>query len=141
MFPPLQRTQGWGTLSRDTVRQKNREPPVLERRLDEFQPNLTTNSGRSFLKSAQGHGIVLGIKEPVERGAARTHSTRHLDLGQPFLVHGSLDLASNDPFDRGGADFLIEAFLAKPAVEGRSDILLFHDSVPFFRFSARSISC
>src|ERR1700680_3000215 len=110
-------------------------------RLDEFQPNLTTDNCRGFLKGAQGHGIVLGIKEPVQRGAARIHPARHLDLGQAFLLHGSLTLAGNHPFNRGGANFLIEAFLAKPTIEGRSDILLFHDSVPFFRFSARSISC
>src|SRR6202521_1032020 len=110
-------------------------------RLDEFQPNLTTDNCRGFLKSAQGHGIVLGIKEPVQRGAARMHPARHLDLGQAFLLHGSLNLAGNHPFNRGGANSLIEAFLAKPIIEGRSDILLFHDSVPFFRFSARSISC
>jgi len=113
----------------------------LERGSDEFQPNLATDNGRGFLKSAQGHGIVLGIKEPVKRGSAGMHPARHLDLGQAFLLHRSRNLAGNDPFDRGGANSLIEAFLAKPAVESRSDILLFHDSVPIFRFSARSISC
>jgi hypothetical protein len=94
---------------------------------DEFQPNLTTHNGGSFLKSVQGDGIVLGIQEPVERGAAGAHPAGHLNLGQAFLVHGSLNLAGNHPLDRGGANFLIEAFLAKPAVEGRSDLLLFHD--------------
>ncbi len=86
--------------------------------LDEFQANLTTDNRRSFLKSAQGHGAVPGIKQPVERGTAGMHPARHLDLGEAFLLHGSRNLPGNDPFDRGGADFLIEAFLAKPVVEG-----------------------
>src|SRR4029077_17471543 len=111
------------------------------RRLDEFQSNPTTDNCRGFLKSTEGHGIVHGIQEPVKRGAARAHTPRHLDLGQAFLVHGSLNLAGNHPLDRRGANFLIEAFLAKPTIESRSDILLFHDCVAFFRFSARSISC
>jgi hypothetical protein len=67
------------------------------RHLDEFQPNLTTDNCRSFSKSAEGHGIVLGIKEPVERGATRAHTPRHLDLGQAFLLHGNLNLAGLVP--------------------------------------------
>jgi len=47
-------------------------------------------------------------------------------------VHGSLNLAGNDPFYRGGADFFIEAFLAKPAAEGRSDIFFFMIPSPSF---------
>ena len=74
------------------------------RGLDEFQADLTTDNCRCFSKSAEGHGIVLGINEPVKRGAAGTHTPRHLDLGQAFLVHGGLNLAGNHPFDRRSAN-------------------------------------
>src|SRR5258708_34403100 len=84
------------------------------RRLDEFQANLTTDNCRGFLKSAEGHGIVLGIKEAVKRGAAGAHTPRHLDLGQAFLVHGSLNLAGNYPLDGPGTNLLREACLPRP---------------------------
>src|SRR5258708_17262923 len=90
------------------------------RRLDEFQANLTTDNCRGFLKSAQGHGIVLGIKEPVERGAARMHPACHLDLGQALSLHGSRNLAGDDPCYRGGANFVIETLLPKPTIYRRS---------------------
>src|SRR5258708_19876289 len=78
------------------------------RRLDEFQANLTTDNCLGFLKSAEGHGIVLGIKEPVKRGAAGAHTPRHLDLGQAFLVHATLNLPANSPLDPPTPNFLIQ---------------------------------
>jgi hypothetical protein len=57
-------------------------------------------------------------QEVGQARCAGRHPASHFDLAQALLVHRSLNLSGDDPFDCGRADFLIEAFIAKPRVWG-----------------------
>jgi hypothetical protein len=50
--------------------------------------------------------------------ASYSHPPRHFRLGKPFLLHGGFDLPGEDALDGSGSDFLIDAFLAEPAIKG-----------------------
>src|SRR5580658_10781036 len=68
------------------------------------------------------------------------HPPRHLGLGKALLLHCGFHLPGENALDGGRRDFLVDALLAEPAVERRSDVFLLHAPPSRFRFSARPIS-
>src|SRR5436190_20086392 len=60
--------------------------------LHQFEAEFPSNNRGGLLKSRQGNGMVSGIEQPVERGAARVHAPCHLGFGETLLLHGIFNL-------------------------------------------------
>ena len=113
---------------------------LFPQQLHQLQANFAPHHGSGLLQRAQRYGIVLRIEEPVEGRAAGVHPAGHLGFGEAFFLHGGFHLSGDDTLDRICAGRLIDAFFAKPAIEGRSFVFLLYTFVPFIRFKARSSS-
>jgi hypothetical protein len=46
------------------------------------------------------------------------HAPRHFCLGKVLLFHGRLNLPGQDALDCSGREFLVDAFLTEPAING-----------------------
>lgn len=87
---------------------------VLHQLQSDFAPD---NSG-GLLERAQGYGIVLRIKEPVESSSAGVHPAGNLSFGDTLFLHGGFDMAGDNTLDRVRAGLVMDAFFTKPAIEG-----------------------
>ena len=81
------------------------------------------------------------VSVEIQSSATGMHSPCHLGLGKPFVFHRSFNLSRQNTLNRGRGDFFMDALLAQPAIDGRSNILFPHLPSRFIRFSARSMSC
>jgi hypothetical protein len=65
--------------------------------------------------------------------AAGFHKLRHALFGDPLLLHLGCKLTRNHGLDRGGGDFLANAFLIEPALEAGAYMRGFsrHDCTSF----------
>jgi hypothetical protein len=105
--------------------------------LHKFQPKLTAHGHGCFAQRAQRHRVVVGIEQAVEGGAAGVHPPRHFRLGKVFLLHGGFNLPSEDALDCARGDFLVDALLAEPAIEGIRYVF-FSCACSFYSFKCQS---
>ena len=62
--------------------------------------------------------------------AADAHQPRHLCFGKIVRFHCGLDLLGENTFDGDCGDFFANALYGEPAIEGRSNVFLFHAQAP-----------
>src|SRR6516164_4426652 len=76
---------------------------------------------------------IIRIEEAVNLGAAGFHKLGHALFGNPLLLHLGCKLARNHGLDRGGSDFLANAFLIEPTLETGAYVRVFsrHDCTSF----------
>ena len=70
---------------------------------------------------AEGHGLIVGVQQPVELGTAGFHAFREARPGQVLVVHQRVELPRDHPLDRARGDLFMEALLFQEIVERRSD--------------------